>query len=567
MQHPLNRHLFIADNIYLLRRLDNESVDLICIDPPFSKNHTFVGNLNPPLTEAERDWERETLAGWGIHTAADAENAGIEWPEGQNNARFQDIWRWENDVHEDWISRIEDDYPALATVIEATRHAHSEGMAAYIAYMAIRIIEMRRVLKSTGSVYLHCDSTASRYLATLMDTVFGRDNFGNEIIWQRNESKGLASRRLPRNHDTILRVTKSSHSTWNPPYIPHNLEEAQKQYTHKDQDGRLYQLTSLTNPNHNRPNLTYEFLGVTRVWRWTKERMQEAYEAGQIVQTRPGAVPRFKRYLDEQKGIPVDDIWTDIKPLQAQSTERTDYPTQKPVALAERIILASSNPGDVVLDCFAGCAYVPVAAERNGRQWIACDISPRALTVLRRQFAKFQYAVDGSQNAEQPALMVAANVITRSPHDLPERTDTDPAERQDIKELPEIKFKVPSSIIPEKEMLEHLLKLSGYQAWCCGFANRMSSGVIVETANNFHLDHIDPKSKDGSNQIWNRAPLCPTHNVRKSNRRVHLAEYREEIANAGEMLVDSTAALINLAWAEQQAVDYYAAARARQPHS
>ena len=470
-------------------------------------------------------------------------------------------------MHEDWISRIEDDYPALATVIEATRHAHSEGMAAYIAYMAIRIIEMRRVLKSTGSVYLHCDSTASRYLATLMDTVFGRDNFGNEIIWQRNESKGLASRRLPRNHDTILRVTKSSHSTWNPPYIPHNLEEAQKQYTHKDQDGRLYQLTSLTNPNHNRPNLTYEFLGVTRVWRWTKERMQEAYEAGQIVQTRPGAVPRFKRYLDEQKGIPVDDIWTDIKPLQAQSTERTGYPTQKPVALAERIILASSNPGDVVLDCFAGCAYVPVAAERNGRQWIACDISPRALTVLRRQFAKFQYAVDGSQNAEQPALMVAANVITRSPHDLPERTDTDPAERQDIKELPEIKFKVPSSIIPEKEMLEHLLKLSGYQAWCCGFANRMSSGVIVETANNFHLDHIDPKSKDGSNQIWNRAPLCPTHNVRKSNRRVHLAEYREEIANAGEMLVDSTAALINLAWAEQQAVDYYAAARARQPHS
>ena len=198
MQHPLNRHLFIADNIYLLRRLDNESVDLICIDPPFSKNQTFVGNLNPPLTEAECDWERETLAGWGIHTAADAENAGIEWPEGQNNARFQDIWRWENDVHEDWISRIEDDYPALATVIEATRHAHSEGMAAYIAYMAIRIIEMRRVLKSTGSVYLHCDSTASRYLATLMDTVFGRDNFGNEIIWQRNESKGLASRRLPR---------------------------------------------------------------------------------------------------------------------------------------------------------------------------------------------------------------------------------------------------------------------------------------------------------------------------------------------------------------------------------
>ena len=147
MQHPLNRHLFIADNIYLLRRLDNESVDLICIDPPFSKNQTFVGNLNPPLTEAERDWERETLAGWGIHTAVDAENAGIEWPEGQNTAKFQDMWRWEGDVHEDWISRIEDDCPALAKVIDATRSAHSEEMAAYLAYMAIRIIEMQRVLK------------------------------------------------------------------------------------------------------------------------------------------------------------------------------------------------------------------------------------------------------------------------------------------------------------------------------------------------------------------------------------------------------------------------------------
>ena len=567
MQHPLNRNLFIADNLNLLRRLDNETIDLICIDPPFAKNQTFTGSLKPPLTDAERQLERETLAAWGIHTPADAANAGIEWPDSQNNAKFQDIWRWENDVHEDWIGRIEDDHPALAAVIEATRHAHSEGMAAYLVYMAIRIIEMERVLKSTGSIYLHCDSTASRYLATLMDTVFGRDNFGNEIIWQRNESKGLASRRLPRNHDIILRVTKSSHSIWNPPYIPHNLEEAQKQYTHKDQDGRLYQLTSLTNPNYNRPNLAYEFLGVTRVWRWTKERMQEAYDAGQIVQTRPGTVPRFKRYLDEQKGIPVDDIWTDIKPLQAKSAERTGYPTQKPVALAERIILASSNPGDMVLDCFAGCAYVPVAAERNGRQWIACDISPRALTVLRRQFAKFRYAVDGGQNVEQPALITDANVITRSPHGLPQRTGTDPAERHDIKELPERTYKVPSSLIPEKEMLDYLLKLSGYTAWCCGFANRRPNGAIVETDNNFHLDHIDPKSKDGSNQIWNRAPLCPAHNVRKNNRRVHLAEYREEIANAGEMLVDTTADLINLAWAQQQAVDYYAAARAKQPHS
>lgn len=204
MQHPLNRNLFIADNLHLLRRLDNESVDLICIDPPFAKNQTFTGSLDPPLTIAERELERETLAAWGIHSPADAANAGIEWPDSQNDAKFQDIWRWENDVHEDWIARIEDDYPALSAVIDSTRRAHSESMAAYLVYMAIRIIEMERVLKPTGSIYLHCDPTASRYLATLMDTVFGRENFGNEVIWQRNESKGLASRRLPRNHDIIF---------------------------------------------------------------------------------------------------------------------------------------------------------------------------------------------------------------------------------------------------------------------------------------------------------------------------------------------------------------------------
>ena len=295
------------------------------------------------------------------------------------------------------------------------------------------------------------------------------------------------------------------------------------------------------------------------------ERLDALDQADMLHYTQTGSVPRLKRYLESSQGQVPNNVWDDIPPLNSQSNERTGYPTQKPVALAERIILASSNPREVVLDCFAGCAYVPVAAERNGRQWIACDISPRALTVLRRQFAKFQYAVDGTQNAEQPALFVAANVITRSPHDLPERTDDDPAERQDIKELPERKYKVPSSLIPEKEMLEYLLKLSGYKAWCCGFANRRPNGAIVETTNNFHLDHIDPKSKDGSNQIWNRAPLCPAHNVRKNNRRVHLAEYREEIANAGEMLVDTTADLINLAWSEQQAVDYYSAARSRQP--
>ena len=563
MQHPLNRHLFIADNINLLRRLNNESVDLICIDPPFSKNQTFIGNLKPPLSESERRQERETLAAWGIHSSADAAHVGIEWPDSENNAKFQDIWRWENDVHEDWVSRIEDDYPALAAVIDSTRRAHSESMAAYIVYMAIRIIEMERVLKSTGSVYLHCDSTAGHYLKQVMDAIWGSENFRSEIIWRRTNAKGLAFKGYPRNSDIILYYSKGPSFTLNRQFQPHDPEYVEKFYRHVEPEtGRRYQLADLVNPNKNRPNLTYDFLGINRVWRWTKERMQAAYEQGLIVQSRPGAVPRLKRYLDEMRGNPVDTIWDDIKPIQANSPERTGYPTQKPVALAERIILASSNPGDVVMDCFAGCAYVPVAAERNGRQWIACDISPRALTVLRRQFATFRYAVDGSQSSEQPALITDANVITRSPYDLPERTDDDPEERHEIKELPERTFKVPSSLIPEAEMLAALLELSGYQAWCCGYANRMTNGSIVRTVRNFHLDHIDPKSKDGSNQIMNRAPMCPSHNTRKGNRRVHLDDYRKEIADAGEMMVNSTSELINLPYAYQKALDLYAQAYA-----
>jgi hypothetical protein len=243
--------------------------------------------------------------------------------------------------------------------------------------------------------------------------------------------------------------------------------------------------------------------------------------------------------------------------------ERTGYPTQKPVALAERIIQASSNPGDVVLDCFAGCAYAAMAAERLERQWAACDINLRAWTTFKRQFSKPSLAVLDC-NDETTGQQVLGNnpmVTIHGPHELPVRTSPD---RETTPKtffiLPERRFKVPASIIPEREMLEFLLDLSGYAAWCCGFANRRPDGTVVRTTNNFHLDHIDPKSKDGSHQITNRAPLCPHHNIRKNNRPVALREYRMEISQAGEMLDD---VLVDLAWAYQQALDRYALAMAQ----
>ena len=503
-QHPLNRNLFIADNLNLLRNLDNETVDLVCIDPPFAKNQTFIGNLRPPLTEDERRQELETLANWNIHNPRDAANLGITFPDSYDDAMFKDIWRWENDVHEDWLDRIDDDFPALAKVIDAARYTHGEDTAAYLTYMAIRVIEMRRILKPTGALYLHCDHNANSYLRLTLDAIFGDDNFQNEIVWHYSTG-GVSRRRYARKHDTLLFYSKSDKWTFNADAV--------------------------------------------RVPR-TEKAMRRAQN------------PRGARIAVSDTHKLPEDVFT-IQQLNPMALERTGYPTQKPVALAERIILASTNPGDVVLDCFAGCAYVPVAAERNGRQWIACDVSPRALTVLRRQFAKFRYSVDGDQSTPAPALIADADVTTRSPLDLPNRTDADPTPAPAIKDLPERAFKVPASLIPEKDMLEFLLDLSGYTAWCCGFANRRPDGTIVRTSNNFHLDHIAPKSKDGSNQIINRAPLCPTHNIRKNNRQIPLDEYRREIADAGEMLVDTTADLVNLAEAYQKALDRYALERIR----
>ena len=557
-EHPLNRYLFIADNLNLLRALDNESIDLICIDPPFAKNQTFTGSLRPPLSEAERQQELETLAGWGIRSQQDADAAGIEWPDADNTGRFSDIWRWEDDVHEDWVTRIESDFPALAKVIDSTRTAHSEGTAAYLTYMAIRIIEMHRVLRTTGSMYLHCDSSANSYLRLAMDAVFGPDNFRNEIVWKRFNFHSDA-KRFGKVTDRMLFYAKSVDYQYSPQRLPYKKSYINSHFKNRDDDGRLFTLDNLNPPGGRGP--VYEFHGITRAWRYRQERMAQLDAEGRIYATTDG-VPRLKRYLDEMPGEAVHEMWLDIPPINSQAKERTGYPTQKPVALAERIIKASSNPGDVVLDCFAGCAYVPVAAERNGRQWIACDISPRALTVLRRQFAKFNYAVDGTQQTKTPSLIIDADIITKGPGELPERTDEDPVERQDIKELPPRRFKVPASIIPEAEMLERLLELSGYMAWCCGYANRMPDGSVIKTTRNFHLDHIDPKSKDGSNDIQNRAPLCPYHNTRKNNRRVHLADYRTEIADAGEMMVNTTGELINLAEAHHKAMQMYGQAYA-----
>ena len=494
--NAITRGVYIADNLNFLRSLNDECIDLVCIDPPFAKNETFTGDkLKPPLTPQEAEIERRLLSHWGLANARQASAAGIVWPEGSARGGYKDIWSWEEDIHEDWLTSLEHDYENISKIIDTTRYVHSDSVAAYLCYMAIRIIEIHRVLKPTGSLYLHCDHTVNGYLRQLLDSVFGRDNFQNEIVWCYRKWTNSAMY-FQNNHDTIFYYSKSKGShTFN----------------------KLFD-----------------------------------YDA-----------PQKTKIAEEQTKTALPDYWH-IPIINSQAKERTGYPTQKPVSLAERIIEASTNPGDVVLDCFAGCAYASVAAERLGRRWVACDFNPRAWTVFKRQFNKKELALlrCNDDTTGQQVLGNEPVVTIHGPMELPLRTS--PVSEVQPKEfrLKDRQFKVPASIIPESEMLANLLELSGYQAWCCGFANRRTDGTVIKTTRNFHLDHVDPKSKDGSNQITNRAPMCPAHNTRKGNRRVHLDDYRKEIADAGEMMVNTTSDLINLAYAHQEALGMYAQAYA-----
>ena len=570
--HPfnaVNRGVYISDNLPFLQSLNSETVDLVCIDPPFAKNETFGKKnprdkdpLKPPLTPQEGETELRLLRSWGINDERDADEAAINWPE----TRYKDFWSWETDIHEDWLIELTKIHESIAQSIEAT-NATNDEIAAYMCYMAVRLIEIHRVLKPTGSLYLHCDHTANAYLRYLLDVIFGsgedgKPGFRSEVIW-RSTSAHNDGNRYGANTETILFYTKGEQWTWNQVYQPYD-EKYKARFRFKDPDGRAWSDYDLTAKGLTGGRYEYEYKGVTSIWRVLPETMQQLDAEGRLHFTSKGGIRR-KRYLDEMPGQPVQQLWADIPPLNSQAKERTGYPTQKPVALAERIINTSSNSGDVVLDCFAGCAYTAVAAERLGRQWAACDINPRAWTVFKRQFNKPALALltCNDQTTGQQVLGDNPIVTIHGPNQLPVRTSPEP--EQKIRDVPlkERKFKVPASLIPEPEMLEKLLELSGYMAWCCGFANRRPDGSVIKTTRNFHLDHIAPKSKEGtSNEIQNRAPMCPYHNIRKNNRQIALSQYRQEIADAGQMMVDSVSDLINLDYTLSEAMHIYGQAYA-----
>ena len=369
-------HLYYGDNLTVLRdSIPSESVDLIYLDPPFNSN-----------------------AGYNVLFKA---------PDGSGSAAqieaFDDTWHWNDSAESAFADVLRSGNGAAAEMLRAMRGFLGENdMMAYLAMMAARLIELHRVLKPTGSLYLHCDPTASHYLKILLDAVFGGQRFVNEIAWKRSSAHNdgaQGAKHFGRISDIILFYSKTEDRIWNPVFTEYSQEYVDRDYRRVDPDGRRYRLDNIQGPGGAaKGNPFYEVMGVSRYWRYSKERMQRMIDEGLIVQTSPGAVPQMKRYLDAGKGIPAQDMWTDIQ-LNNRAKEKLGYPTQKPVALLERILNASSNPGDVVLDPFCGCGTTVHAAQKLGRQWIGIDVTHLAIGLiekrLRDAFPDVQFTTHG----------------------------------------------------------------------------------------------------------------------------------------------------------------------------
>ena len=554
-----NRTLAIMDNLPFLRALNNECVDLIAIDPPFAANETFLRTPKPPISDREL---AEEVALAAAH--------GVPHNEGRGETRVLDIWNWDEDIHPAWKMQIEDDYPAIHAVIQAVETCATENEAAYIAYMAVRLIECRRALKPTGSIYLHCDDHANGYLRMLMDAVFGPDSFRNEVVWRRYGSHNDAGVRFGRIHDTLFFYSKGAAYTWtDEAREPYDDEYIARAYRNSDAVGRY-----ATVPLHARGlsggGYELEWRGIQDRWRFSRERLDEMDAAGLIHWPVRGRIPRRKVYLDPDKGIPARDIILDVKPLSR--TENTGYATQKPLALYERIIAASSNPGDVVLDVFAGCATTAIAAERLGRQWVACDMAYRAWTMLKRRFYLNGIMLEGMTDSTRDALASVAKgrgfqepqqwTTSRviGPRELPARDDVDPAPHHRLSPARRSAQSASwSGRIPKDAAKRLLIERFGPVCWGCGYEPRRPNGSLDDTL--LEVDHIRARraaeGTPGNDELYNLALLHRTCNGIKRNR-LTLEELRAYNADHGLLYVNTVRDLVDLYEATQFAAEQIA---------
>ncbi len=468
------RTIFCHDNLPILRGLNSDSIDLIYLDPPFNKGRQFHAPIG---TTAE-------------------------------GADFSDIWTPDS-VKDEWHNQIIDKYPKLYKYLDSVGDIGSSSAKYYLIYMAVRLMEMGRILKETGSIYLHCDPTASHYLKLLMDTVFGVENFRTEISWKRTtaHSDTKQGRKLHgRIHDIILFYTKTNNWCWNPVFTKYDKDYVENTYRFVEPEtNRHYQKDNLTaakpggdtlyewrvkrlrgddwesdlRNQWENPEPNWEYKGVPpyrgRSWAYSKEKMHEFAREGRIVYSQTG-MPRYKRYLDEMPGVPLQDIWTDIHPPSRR--ECVGYPTQKPLALMDRILNASSNKGNIVPDPFCGCATTCIAAENLQRQWIGIDVSHKAYDLVKERLVK-----------EVPSDLFRGEPIFRT--NVPTRTD------------------IPHKKAPTEEDKFHLF----------GKQNSKCYGCFTKfEVQHLEIDHFIPKSQGGSHERENLQLLCGHCNRVKGDR-------------------------------------------------
>ena len=427
--------IFTGDNLPIMRGMNSESVDLIYLDPPFNSNANYAAPIG-------------------------SEAAGAE---------FKDTWTL-NDVDAAWLDLIEAKHPQLNRVIHA---AITDSDKSYLIYMAVRLMEMHRILKDTGSIYLHCDPTMSHYLKLVMDSVFGKVNFHNEIVWKRTNAHN-DSAVYGCIHDTILYYSKGDSLTLNEQYQPYS-DEYLKRYRHTDENGKRFLDRDLTAGSLSGGGYQYEWNGITKIWRCPFTTMQEYHKSGKLYYTRNGT-PRLKQFLDDMPGVPVQDVWIDIPPINSQAKERVGYPTQKPLALLDRIIKASSNEGEVLLDPFCGCATTLVAADRLQRDWIGIDISAKAAELVVERIKDDQGLFE--------------DIVART--DIPKRTDL--------------------GNVPRYNVAKNKNLLYGEQSGYCN-----GCGEHFQTQH-LEIDHIIAESVGGTDHIENLQLLCGHCNRIKGNR-------------------------------------------------
>lgn len=442
--------LYTNDNLFILNGLNSNSVDLIYLDPPFNSKRIYSAPIG-------------------------SKAAGTS---------FKDMWQW-SDINDAYLDTLIQKYPTLVEYIKSIQTLHSKAMMAYVLYMAQRIIEMHRILKDTGSFYLHCDPTASHYLKVTLDNIFGKDNFRNEIVWQRNQNAGKGSqheaKKFGANTDCILFYTKSNIYYFNKTSNTTSQEQLFVKFNKVDSKGQRYNTSTplfRAKSMGARPNLCYTWRGFTNPypsgWRLSKERLEEEYQKGNIVINSNKTIER-RAYLKDYKGTPLDNNWSDIPRLTHNSKEYTGYATQKPLALLTRIIQASSKIGDIVLDPFCGCATTCVAAQQLQRKWIGIDIEQKAVDLLIERLS-------------QDEGMFKDFVHTTN---IPQRTD--------------VKKIAPT----EKSVKEQLFT---EQKGCC---NGCTQNFNIF---NLEVDHIIPKSKGGGDYYENYQLLCGSCNRIKGNR-------------------------------------------------